>query len=124
MPGSVRTGPFWPSRNRTYTPQLRLLQPPAASTARSAIFAFNFCWRKREPARGRARRGCAQYRGSRHRRAGSIRSYDWRGFERTLLSYVDSCALGINMDTGAIPDFDVFYDCLVTGFDDVLALAN
>ena len=50
MPGSVRTGPFWPSRNRTYTPQLRLLQPPAASTARSAIFAFNFCWRKREPA--------------------------------------------------------------------------
>jgi diacylglycerol O-acyltransferase len=42
----------------------------------------------------------------------------------TLLSYVDTCALGINVDTGAIPDFDVFYDCLVAGFDDVLALAN
>jgi hypothetical protein len=42
----------------------------------------------------------------------------------TLLSYVDVCALGINVDTGAIPDFDVFYDCLVGGFDDVLALAN
>jgi hypothetical protein len=30
-----------------------------------------------------------------------------------LLSYVDTCALGINVDTGVIPDFDVFYDCLV-----------
>jgi diacylglycerol O-acyltransferase / wax synthase len=42
----------------------------------------------------------------------------------TLLSYVDTCALGINVDTGAIPDFDVFYDCFVAGFDDVLALAD
>lgn len=42
----------------------------------------------------------------------------------TLLSYVDTCALGINVDTGAIPDFDLFYDCLVAGFDDVLALAT
>jgi diacylglycerol O-acyltransferase len=42
----------------------------------------------------------------------------------TLLSYVDTCALGINADTGAIPDFDVFYDCLVAGFDDVLRLAT
>jgi diacylglycerol O-acyltransferase / wax synthase len=42
----------------------------------------------------------------------------------TLLSYVDTCALGINVGTGAIPDFDVFYDCLVAGFDDVLALAG
>ena len=46
------------------------------------------------------------------------------GLNVTLLSYVDTCALGINVDTGAIPDFDVFYDCLVAGFDDVLALAN
>ena len=38
----------------------------------------------------------------------------------TLLSYVDTCALGINVDTGAIPDFDVFYDCLAAGFDEVL----
>jgi diacylglycerol O-acyltransferase / wax synthase len=42
----------------------------------------------------------------------------------TLLSYVDTCALGINVDAGAIPDFDVFYDCLVAGFDDVLATAK
>jgi WS/DGAT/MGAT family acyltransferase len=42
----------------------------------------------------------------------------------TLLSYVDTCALGINVDAGAVPDFEVFYDCLVAGFEDVLALAN
>jgi diacylglycerol O-acyltransferase len=46
------------------------------------------------------------------------------GLNVTLLSYVDTCALGINVDTGAIPDVDVFYDCLVAGFDDVLALAD
>lgn len=46
------------------------------------------------------------------------------GLNVTLLSYVDTCALGINVDAGAIPDFNVFYDCLVAGFDDVLALAN
>ena len=42
----------------------------------------------------------------------------------TLLSYVDTCALGINVDAGAIPDFDVFHDCFVDGFDEVLALAD
>lgn len=42
----------------------------------------------------------------------------------TLLTYVDNCALGIDVDTGAIPDFDEFRDCLVKGFDEVLALAN
>ena len=42
----------------------------------------------------------------------------------TLLSYVDTCAIGINMDTSAIPDPEVLYDCLIVGFDDVLALAN
>jgi len=46
------------------------------------------------------------------------------GLNVTLLSYADICALGINVDTGAIPDFDVLYDCLVAGFDDVLALAT
>lgn len=40
----------------------------------------------------------------------------------TLLTYVDTCALGINVDTAAIPDYDVFYDCFVAGFDEVLAL--
>ncbi len=42
----------------------------------------------------------------------------------TLLTYVDTCALGINVDTAAIPDYDVFYDAIVAGFDEVLALAN
>jgi diacylglycerol O-acyltransferase / wax synthase len=41
----------------------------------------------------------------------------------TLLSYVDTCAIGINMDAGAIPDYDVFCECLAAGFDEVLALA-
>jgi WS/DGAT/MGAT family acyltransferase len=42
----------------------------------------------------------------------------------TLLTYVDTCALGIDVDTGAIPDFQEFYGCLVEGFDEVLALAD
>jgi diacylglycerol O-acyltransferase / wax synthase len=41
----------------------------------------------------------------------------------TLMTYVETCALGVNVDTGAIPDFDVFHECLVEGFDEVLALA-
>ncbi len=41
----------------------------------------------------------------------------------TLLTYVDVCGLGIDVDTGAIPDFDEFHDCLVAGFDEVMALA-
>ena len=45
------------------------------------------------------------------------------GVNVTLMSYVDTCAMGINVDTGAIPDYDVFYECLVAGFDEVLALA-
>lgn len=42
----------------------------------------------------------------------------------TLLTYVDRCALGINVDASAIPDYDVFHECLVAGFDEVLALAS
>ena len=42
----------------------------------------------------------------------------------TLLTYVDVCALGINVDTGAIPDLEDFYSCLAAGIDDVLALAH
>ncbi len=40
----------------------------------------------------------------------------------TLLTYVDMCTLGIDVDTGAIPDHDVFMDSLVAGFDEVLIL--
>ncbi|CAM2861477.1 diacylglycerol O-acyltransferase [Mycobacterium intermedium] len=42
----------------------------------------------------------------------------------TLLTYVDTCSLGINVDTAAIPDYDVFHECIVAGFDEVLALAT
>jgi len=42
----------------------------------------------------------------------------------TLLTYVDTCCLGINVDTAAIPDYDVFHDAIVAGFDELLALAN
>ncbi|RDH78065.1 DUF1298 domain-containing protein [Mycolicibacterium moriokaense] len=41
----------------------------------------------------------------------------------TLLTYVDTCCLGIDVDTGAIPDVDVFVECLRAGFDEVLAIA-
>lgn len=46
------------------------------------------------------------------------------GVNVTLMTYVDTCALGINVDVGAIPDFDVFHECLVAGFEEVLALAT
>lgn len=42
----------------------------------------------------------------------------------TLLTYVDTCALGIDVDTGAIPDFAEFYECLAAGFSEVLELAT
>jgi diacylglycerol O-acyltransferase len=42
----------------------------------------------------------------------------------TLVTYADTCYLGMNIDTGAIPDHDVFRDCLIQGFDEVLALAG
>jgi diacylglycerol O-acyltransferase len=42
----------------------------------------------------------------------------------TSLTYVDICALGIDVDTGAIPDHDVFCQSLVAGFDEVLALSS
>jgi diacylglycerol O-acyltransferase / wax synthase len=42
----------------------------------------------------------------------------------TLLTYVDSCTFGIDVDSSAIPDFDEFHACLIDGFDEVLALAG
>ena len=41
----------------------------------------------------------------------------------TLLTYVDTCAVGVNVDAAAIPDHDLFQECLIAGFDEVLALA-
>ena len=45
------------------------------------------------------------------------------GVNVTLMTYRDTCAIGINADGGAIPDFEVFQECLVAGFEEVLALA-
>ncbi len=42
----------------------------------------------------------------------------------TLMSYCGVCCIGINRDTGAIPDGDAFLRCLSDGFDEVLALAD
>ncbi|OBG33865.1 diacylglycerol O-acyltransferase [Mycobacterium alsense] len=42
----------------------------------------------------------------------------------TLLTYVDTCALGLNVDTSAIPDYDGFHDAIVAGFDELLSMAE
>ena len=40
----------------------------------------------------------------------------------TLMSYDDICCVGVNTDTGAVPDLDVFLSCLAKGFEQVLAV--
>jgi len=42
----------------------------------------------------------------------------------TLMSYRDTCHLGITTDAGAVPDPELFVACLREGFDEVLALAG
>jgi len=42
----------------------------------------------------------------------------------TLVSYCDTSFVGVNIDTGAVPDTDVMLDCLREGFDDVLSVAG
>jgi diacylglycerol O-acyltransferase len=42
----------------------------------------------------------------------------------TLMSYRGTCNIGINTDSGAVPDPKVFAHCLREGFDEVLALAD
>jgi diacylglycerol O-acyltransferase len=38
----------------------------------------------------------------------------------TLMSYADTCCIGVNVDTAAVPDPDRLVDCLVEGFQEVL----
>ncbi|WP_040519024.1 wax ester/triacylglycerol synthase domain-containing protein [Gordonia aichiensis] len=45
-------------------------------------------------------------------------------FNITLLSYVDDCCLGIDVDVAAVPDIDVLVECLAAGFDEVTGLAR
>ena len=42
----------------------------------------------------------------------------------TLMSYRDKCFVGVNIDTGAVPDPAVLMDCLRNGFDEVLAVGG
>lgn len=41
----------------------------------------------------------------------------------TLMSYDGNACMGVNIDTAAIPDTELFMDCLREGFDEVVALA-
>jgi diacylglycerol O-acyltransferase / wax synthase len=41
----------------------------------------------------------------------------------TLMSYVDDCNIGLNIDVGAVPDTDQMIAHIRAGFDEVLALA-
>lgn len=45
-------------------------------------------------------------------------------FNITLISYGDSCAVGINIDTSAVPDYDVLLACLRERFDEIIALGD
>jgi len=38
----------------------------------------------------------------------------------TLLSYCGTCSIGVNTDTGAVPDPDVLMDCLREDFEEIL----
>ena len=42
----------------------------------------------------------------------------------TLLTYCDSCGIGVNTDTGGVPDPHVLMDCLREGFEEVLDLGG
>jgi diacylglycerol O-acyltransferase len=42
----------------------------------------------------------------------------------TLMSYVDTCFVGLTIDTAAVPDPDCLLRCLAEGFEEVLALAG
>ena len=42
----------------------------------------------------------------------------------TLMSYCGTCHVGVNIDSGAIPDPDVLMDCMREGFDEVLAVGG
>lgn len=42
----------------------------------------------------------------------------------TLLSYDHKCGVGVTVDAAAVPDIEVFMDCLTGGFEEILALAG
>jgi WS/DGAT/MGAT family acyltransferase len=42
----------------------------------------------------------------------------------TLMSYCGTCQVGVNIDSGAVPDPDVLMDCMQEGFDEILTVAG
>jgi diacylglycerol O-acyltransferase len=40
------------------------------------------------------------------------------------MSYCGTCFVGVNIDTGAIPEPDLLVDCLHSGFGEILAVAG
>ncbi len=42
----------------------------------------------------------------------------------TLMSYGDTCCVGVNVDTGAVADPDLFLECLADGFEEVLRVGG
>jgi diacylglycerol O-acyltransferase len=42
----------------------------------------------------------------------------------TLVSYADTCFIGVNVDPLAVPDPQVLMACLAKGYDEVLALGR
>jgi diacylglycerol O-acyltransferase / wax synthase len=42
----------------------------------------------------------------------------------TLMSYRNSCCIGVNTDAGAVPDPEVLTQCLVDGFEEILDLGG
>ena len=42
----------------------------------------------------------------------------------TLMSYRETCWLGVTTDVGAVPDADAFAECLVEGFDEVIEVGG
>lgn len=42
----------------------------------------------------------------------------------TLMSYGDTCCIGVNVDTGAVSDPELFLDCLAAGFEEVLVVGG
>ncbi|MEP7114230.1 MAG: WS/DGAT domain-containing protein, partial [Ilumatobacteraceae bacterium] len=45
-------------------------------------------------------------------------------FSIALMSHIDQCCIGINIDTSAVPDPEVLTECLREGFDEVLAVGR
>lgn len=42
----------------------------------------------------------------------------------TLMSYCGTCFVGVNIDTGAVPDADLLMDCLQSGFDEIITVTG